>query len=82
MNAERSLSSTDVSFQARACEPGGEQIARLAPAPAELDRLTSQAREYIRAAKSQATLRAYRSDRSHFARWEPRERLLCPSRLS
>jgi site-specific recombinase XerD len=78
MNADGSLSrggenlpvqSTDVSFQAQVCEPGGVQTARIAPDPAELDRLTSQAREYIRAAKSQATLRAYRSDWSHFARW-------------
>jgi len=48
-----------------------------APAPsrpprtrtAELERLTSQTREYIRAAKSDATLRAYRADWRHFEEW-------------
>jgi integrase len=44
-------------------------LARIAPNPAELDRLTSQAREYILAAKSQATLRAYRADWRHFEEW-------------
>jgi len=43
-----------------------EATARLAPEPAELERLTSQTREYIRAAKSDATLRAYRADWRHF----------------
>jgi integrase len=40
-----------------------------APDPAELARLTSQAEEYIRAAKAQATLRAYRADWRHFENW-------------
>ena len=43
--------------------------ARTGPDPAELERLTSQAREYIRAAKSHATLRAYRADWRHFEDW-------------
>jgi hypothetical protein len=43
--------------------------ARLAPDPAEWERLTSQAREYLRAAKSDATLRAYRADWRHFEAW-------------
>jgi len=46
-----------------------EATARLAPEPAELERLTSQTREYIRAAKSDATLRAYRADWRHFEEW-------------
>ena len=37
--------------------------------PTELERLTSQAREYIRAAKSHSTLRAYRADWQHFYQW-------------
>ena len=40
-----------------------------APDPAELARLTGQAEEYIRAAKAQATLRAYRADWRHFENW-------------
>src|SRR5450755_2204934 len=40
-----------------------------APDPAELARLTSQAEEYIRAAKAQSTLRAYRADWRHFENW-------------
>lgn len=43
--------------------------ARIGPDPAELERLTSQTREYIRAAKSHATLRAYRADWHHFDTW-------------
>jgi len=43
--------------------------ARIGPDPGELERLTSQAGEYIRAAKAQATLRAYRSDWRHFEDW-------------
>jgi site-specific recombinase XerD len=43
--------------------------ARIAPDPAELDRLTSQARTYILSAKSNATLRAYRADWRHFDEW-------------
>ena len=43
--------------------------ARIAPDPAELDRLTSQARTYILAAKANATLRAYRADWRHFEQW-------------
>src|SRR6516165_1078458 len=46
-----------------------EATARLAPEPAELERLTSRTREYIRAAKSDATLRAYRADWRHFEEW-------------
>jgi integrase len=51
-------------FEASAAAP-----ARTAPDPTELERLTSQAREYVRAAKSVATLRAYRADWRHFAEW-------------
>jgi hypothetical protein len=40
--------------------------ARPAPEPAEWERLTSQAREYLHAAKSDATLRA---DWRHFEAW-------------
>ena len=43
--------------------------ARIAPDPAELARLTSQARSYILSAKSEATLRAYRADWRHFEEW-------------
>ncbi len=39
------------------------------PHPAELDRLTSQARDYIQSAQSEATTRAYRSDWRHFDDW-------------
>ncbi len=44
-------------------------LARLASEPAELTRLTSQAAEYIRAGKANATLRAYRADWRHFESW-------------
>lgn len=37
--------------------------------PAELTRLTSQAGEYIRAGKTNSTLRAYRADWQHFESW-------------
>jgi len=43
--------------------------ARITTDSAELDRLTSQARDYLRAAKSEATLRAYRADWRHFQEW-------------
>jgi len=43
--------------------------ARIAPDCVELERLTSQARNYLRAAKSEATLRAYRADWRHFQEW-------------
>src|SRR5664279_2993859 len=49
--------------------PAAPAPARLAPEPAELERLTSQAREYLRAAKSDVTLRAYRADWRHFEAW-------------
>ena len=41
----------------------------LAPPEPELDRLTSQAAHYIRSAKSDSTLRAYRADWHHFQQW-------------
>jgi hypothetical protein len=41
-------------------------LARRAQNPAELARLTSQAGEYIRAGKTNSTLRAYRADWQHF----------------
>lgn len=41
----------------------------MAPDAAELARLTSQAAEYIRAGKADATLRAYRADWRHFETW-------------
>jgi integrase len=50
-------------------EASATALARIAPDPAELARLTSQAREYILAAKSEATLRAYRADWRHFEEW-------------
>ena len=50
-------------------EAAAPTSARLTPEPAELERLTSQTREYIRAAKSDATLRAYRADWHHFEQW-------------
>lgn len=43
--------------------------ARQAPDPGEVARLTSQAAEYIHAGKTDATLRAYRSDWRHFENW-------------
>ena len=49
--------------------PAAPAPARLAPEPAELERLTSQARQYLRAAKSDATLRAYRTDFEDFTRF-------------
>jgi len=62
---------TDVPFYVHVLEKGGVQPARIAPDPADLERLTSQAREYICAAKSAATLRAYRADWRHFEEWCP-----------
>ena len=50
-------------------EASATALARIAPDPTELARLTSQAREYILAAKSEATLRAYRADWHHFEEW-------------
>jgi integrase len=49
--------------------PPATAPARLAPDATELARLTSQAAEYIRAGKANATLRAYRSDWRHFESW-------------
>jgi site-specific recombinase XerD len=43
--------------------------ARVDPDATELARLTSQAAEYIRAGKANATLRAYRADWRHFETW-------------
>ena len=43
--------------------------ARIAPDPDLLDRLTGQVRQYISAAKSDSTLRAYRSDWRSFETW-------------
>ena len=42
---------------------------RIGPESGELERLASQAKDYLRAAKSEATLRAYRADWRHFAEW-------------
>jgi len=70
---------TDVPFYVHVLEKGGVQPARIAPDPADLERLTSQAREYICAAKSAATLRAYRADWRHFEEW-CRQKALPPSR--
>ena len=53
----------------RIFEASAPALARRAPDPAELERLTSQARQYIGAAKSHATLRAYRADWQHFQQW-------------
>jgi len=50
-------------------EASAAAITSIRPDPAELERLTSQAREYLRAAKSQATLRAYGADWRHFGEW-------------
>ena len=50
-------------------EAAAPTAAHIATDPAELNRLTSQTREYIRAAKSDATLRAYRADWRHFDEW-------------
>ena len=52
-----------------ASEASATRPARIGPDPAELEYLTSQAREYIHAAKSDATLRAYRADWRHFEDW-------------
>src|ERR1035438_4869804 len=56
----RLTASFELSAAARAVPP---------PDPAELARLTGQAEEYIRAAKAQATLGAYRADWRHFENW-------------
>jgi|SRR5579871_968124 len=53
----------------QALEQQAAPLARIAPDAAELDRLTSQARNYILSAKSHATLRAYRADWRHFEEW-------------
>ena len=58
-------------------DPSGAPPARLAPDSAELARLTGQARQYIGAAKSDSTLRAYRSDWHHFQQWCG-DKGLCP----
>lgn len=60
---------TDISLHTQAFEQEGVPSARITPDPAELERLTSQAQQYLRAAKSEATLRAYRADWRHFAEW-------------
>jgi integrase len=46
-----------------------QAAAQIAADPAELERLIGQTRDYIRAAKSDATLRAYRADWRHFDDW-------------
>jgi site-specific recombinase XerD len=51
------------------CDASTPIPARLAPDATELQRLTSQARKYIGAAKSDSTLRAYRADWHHFQQW-------------